>query len=372
MAACTLSQAGSRPRRLPCVRRSVAIRAPAERAGRSAAESQVAAQGARPRRDESGHDVHVLASTLLGLFAVNIHSSRAGAGGAHYSGATPKRSLVTLGAHVAACSRRSLAGCAVGPNFHRPEPPKEAGYTVAPLPDKTTATPGPSGDAQQFVDGPGCGLPMVGGIRLRGHQCLGRAGVSRQSDGRAPRRRRCAQAQEMVYAQQGYFWPSVGADYNFERQKLPGNTAATAAPGVQGNGQVLRSECDLLSRSSTTFTPHSSPWDSCPMCSARTGARSSRWMRRRRTQRFELEATYITSRLQRGGRRNPGSRRRARSSKATREIIAHNREIGRRSCATSPSTAMRAQWTSPRRSCSSRRRSRSCRRCKSSSSRTAI
>ena len=89
-------------------------------------------------------------------------------------------------------SARALAGCAVGPNFHRPQAPKEAGYTVAPLPDKTTATPGPSGDAQQFVDGPGCGLPVVGGIRLCRASTPWSSGRSARIRRCARRRRRCA------------------------------------------------------------------------------------------------------------------------------------------------------------------------------------
>ncbi len=48
-----------------------------------------------------------------------------------------------------------------------------------------------------------------------------------------------AQAQELVYAQQGYFFPTIGANYNFERQKIAGNLTLDNAPGVEGNGDNL-------------------------------------------------------------------------------------------------------------------------------------
>ena len=47
------------------------------------------------------------------------------------------------------------------------------------------------------------------------------------------------QAQENVYAQRGYFFPTIGASYSAQRTKLSGNTATGAAPGPQGNGEIL-------------------------------------------------------------------------------------------------------------------------------------
>ncbi|MHB8770529.1 MAG: efflux transporter outer membrane subunit [Syntrophales bacterium] len=46
-----------------------------------------------------------------------------------------------------------LAGCAVGPDFQRPEPPSVSGYTVTALPAQTAAAPGSLGEAQRFVSG---------------------------------------------------------------------------------------------------------------------------------------------------------------------------------------------------------------------------
>ncbi len=45
------------------------------------------------------------------------------------------------------------AGCAVGPDFKRPEPPAVSGYTATALPAQTASAPGSLGDAQRFVAG---------------------------------------------------------------------------------------------------------------------------------------------------------------------------------------------------------------------------
>src|ERR1700761_2729744 len=44
-----------------------------------------------------------------------------------------------------------LAGCAVGPDFHKPEPPAVTGYTRDPLPSQTVSAPADHGAAQRFV-----------------------------------------------------------------------------------------------------------------------------------------------------------------------------------------------------------------------------
>jgi NodT family efflux transporter outer membrane factor (OMF) lipoprotein len=46
-----------------------------------------------------------------------------------------------------------LAGCMVGPNFHRPAPPTVSGYTPEPLLPSTAAAPVPGGASQSFAQG---------------------------------------------------------------------------------------------------------------------------------------------------------------------------------------------------------------------------
>lgn len=57
-----------------------------------------------------------------------------------------------LAAAVAVIATGAVAGCAVGPDFHRPAPPSVDTYTSEPL-DSTVSTPGHGGAAQRFVTG---------------------------------------------------------------------------------------------------------------------------------------------------------------------------------------------------------------------------
>jgi NodT family efflux transporter outer membrane factor (OMF) lipoprotein len=129
-----------------------------------------------------------------------------------------------------------MTGCAVGPNFHRPAAPAGAGYMTTPLPETTASAEGPGGDAERLVTGQDVafkwweayGSPTLSALveqAFRANPTIPAAQAALR------------QAQELVYAQRGYFYPTVAANYSFERQKLPGNTATSTAPGPQGNGQ---------------------------------------------------------------------------------------------------------------------------------------
>jgi NodT family efflux transporter outer membrane factor (OMF) lipoprotein len=54
---------------------------------------------------------------------------------------------------VAVAAAAVASACAVGPNFHRPAPPKDADYGSASARGATAPAPGTGGNAQQFVDG---------------------------------------------------------------------------------------------------------------------------------------------------------------------------------------------------------------------------
>jgi NodT family efflux transporter outer membrane factor (OMF) lipoprotein len=123
----------------------------------------------------------------------------------------------------------------VGPNFHKPPAPKDAGYTTAPLPDTTSSADAAGGDAQRFIAGrdvpykwwEALGSPAINSLVERAFRANPTVTAAQAA---------LAQAEELVYAQEGYFYPTVGLDYNFERQKLAGNLTGSSAPGVQGNG----------------------------------------------------------------------------------------------------------------------------------------
>src|SRR5580692_10340173 len=193
-----------------------------------------------------------------------------------------------------------VAGCAVGPNFHPPHAPSGAGYTTTPLPDAIAAANVAGGDAQRFLSGqdlPYAWWQAFGSAALNSlvEKAL-RANPTVKAAQAALR-----QAQEMVDAQQGYFYPAVNADYNFERQKLAGNLSGSSAPGAQGNGDDI---------SATQNPPPSPPPHNAPLyynlhtATLTVGFTPDVFGGNRRKvesldaqaqmQRFELEATYVS------------------------------------------------------------------------------
>lgn len=130
-----------------------------------------------------------------------------------------------------------LAGCAVGPDFERPKPPVDAGYAPQPMADNIVTSEIHGGEPQRLVAGRDVPFDWWKAFKCPGLDSLVekafRANPTITSAQAALR-----QAQEMVYAQNGFFFPTIGADYNFERQQLAGNLGGNS-PGVQGNGQVI-------------------------------------------------------------------------------------------------------------------------------------
>lgn len=102
-----------------------------------------------------------------------------------------------------------LAGCAVGPDFHRPTAPSDAGYSAHSLPARTASTAGPDGAAQRFVKGldiPGQWWTLFRSPTLdaliRQALAANPSLVAAQASLRV--------AQEDMLAQEGAFFPSVG------------------------------------------------------------------------------------------------------------------------------------------------------------------
>jgi NodT family efflux transporter outer membrane factor (OMF) lipoprotein len=143
------------------------------------------------------------------------------------------------------------AGCA-GPNFHRPDPPKSAGYTPLPLPQQTASSPGiAGGDAQHFTTGDISWRWWTLFESPQLNALIEQAFKNNPTILNAQSALR--QAQELVSAQRGYFYPTVAANYDFERQKVAGNLSSSVAPGVQGNGT------DIAAVQNLTSTPHNQP-----------------------------------------------------------------------------------------------------------------
>ncbi len=186
----------------------------------------------------------------------------------------------------------ALTACAVGPNFHRPAAPAGAGYTTTPLPPVTASADVLGGDAQRFIDGQDVAFKWWEAFGSPALDTLVEQSL-RASPTIPAAQAALRQAQEMVSAQRGYFFPSVAAGYAFERQQVSGNTASSAAPGVQGNGQnfVPSGPAEPLiynyhtAQLTVGFTPDVFGSNRRRVESLRAQAQM---------QRFELEATYVT------------------------------------------------------------------------------
>ncbi|HEX5392377.1 MAG TPA: efflux transporter outer membrane subunit [Rhodocyclaceae bacterium] len=130
-----------------------------------------------------------------------------------------------------------IAGCAVGPDFHRPEAPDAQGYTVAPLRPQTAAD-APGGAAQRFVSGQDVSARWWQAFQSPPLDALIDRALKASPNIDAARAT-LAQAQELVYAQRGFFFPNAQIGYSPSRTKASGNTAGANAPGIQGDGTVI-------------------------------------------------------------------------------------------------------------------------------------
>jgi NodT family efflux transporter outer membrane factor (OMF) lipoprotein len=191
------------------------------------------------------------------------------------------------------------AGCAVGPRYHTPQAPADAGYAPSALPESSASAPVHGGDAQRLVSGQDVAFrwwqlfqsPQLNALVERAFKANPTIASAQAA---------LIQAQELVYAQQGYFLPAIGASYDFERQKISGNLTLDNAPGVQGNGDDLLPPVQDLSG-----YPHTHPlFYDLHTAQLTVGfvpdVFGANWRQvesleaQREVQRFALEATYIT------------------------------------------------------------------------------
>jgi NodT family efflux transporter outer membrane factor (OMF) lipoprotein len=124
-----------------------------------------------------------------------------------------------------------LAGCTVGPDFHRPEPPKAEGYTREPLPAKTASADSvPGGEAQWFVRDLDIAhqwwtvfqSPELNRLIERALKANPTVAAARSA---------LRQARELALAQQGYYYPTVQAAFSPSYQKA----SATLSPPLSNN-----------------------------------------------------------------------------------------------------------------------------------------
>jgi NodT family efflux transporter outer membrane factor (OMF) lipoprotein len=190
-----------------------------------------------------------------------------------------------------------VASCAVGPPYHTPPAPANAGYAPAPLPPSSAAVPGAAtpiagGEAQRLISGRDIPFawwelfqsPALNALVERAFRANPTIVAAQAA---------LVQAQEMVYAQRGFFFPTFDANYNFERQKIAGNLTIDNSPGTEGNGDNLNPPSNVAplfynfhtAQLTVGFVPDvfGANWRQVESLAAQKDA-----------QRFALEATYIT------------------------------------------------------------------------------
>ena len=191
------------------------------------------------------------------------------------------------------------ASCAVGPRYHRPEAPANAGYAPTPLPEASAAAPVHGGEAQRLISDRDIPFewwqlfqsPALNALVERAFKANPTIAAAQAA---------LVQAQELVYAQRGYFFPTVAANYNVARTKIAGNFTVDDAPGTQGDGHNLNPPLLDLQN-----TPHTAPlFYNFHTAELTVGfvpdVFGANWRQveslaaQRDAQRFALEATYIT------------------------------------------------------------------------------
>ncbi len=123
-----------------------------------------------------------------------------------------------------------LAGCAVGPDYRAPEPPKTSGFMAdGQAPERTAAVDMPGGEAQRFAVGadiPGQWWTLFRSPDLNALMERALANNPTLEAAQAALR----QANEALAAQRGGLYPSISGAFNAQRQKVPG--AAFGEPQI--------------------------------------------------------------------------------------------------------------------------------------------
>lgn len=162
---------------------------------------------------------------------------------------TPERGRLA----VALAAALLCASCAVGPDYQRPAVATGASYSPQPIATGTPAAQGPQGNAQRLAMGERLRRDWWTMFQSRELDALiARALAANPTVEAAQAALRVAQ--ENVAAQRGFFFPTVGVGYNFNRTKQSGAVpaATTATPASAGAGSIYNFHTAQLT---VGFTP---------------------------------------------------------------------------------------------------------------------
>jgi NodT family efflux transporter outer membrane factor (OMF) lipoprotein len=124
----------------------------------------------------------------------------------------------------------------VGPPYHHPVAPANAAYAPAPLPEAIASADIHGGGIQHLIEGRDIAFEWW---ELFKSPILNRLvqQAFRANPSVAAAQAALSQAQELVYAQQGFYFPTVSAVYQAERHKIAGDVNSSETAGVQDNGE---------------------------------------------------------------------------------------------------------------------------------------
>jgi len=185
------------------------------------------------------------------------------------------------------------ASCAVGPHYHKPEAPANASYSPAPLPEVSTGAEVHGGEAQHLISDRDIPFewwqlfqsPVLNELVERAFRANPTVTAAQAA---------LAQAQELVRAQRGFYYPSVGAGFQAERVKVAGNNTQSSSLGIQGNGENLGQPLQPAAPLYYQFYTAGLTVGFVPDVFGANRRQVESLAAQADAQRFALEATYIT------------------------------------------------------------------------------
>ena len=185
------------------------------------------------------------------------------------------------------------SSCAVGPRYQRPKAPLNAGYSPTPLPESSASAPVHGGDAQRLIDDRDIQFewwqlfqsPALNALLTRALQANPTIPAAQAA---------LAQAQELVLAQRGLYYPSAAANFQGERAKVAGNNTQSSSLGIQANGNNLGQPQQPAVPLYYTFYTSGLTVGFVPDVFGANRRQVESLAAQRDAQRFALEATYIT------------------------------------------------------------------------------
>ena len=181
----------------------------------------------------------------------------------------------------------------MGPSYHKPEAPADAGYAPAPLPEFTASADIHGGEQQHLIAGRDIAFewwelfqsPLLNALVQQAFKANPTVPAAQAA---------LAQAQELVRAQRGFYYPTVAAGFQAERVKVAGNLTQEASLGIQANGNNLQQPPAPASPLYYQFYTAGLTVGFVPDVFGSNRRQVESLAAQRDAQRFALEATYIT------------------------------------------------------------------------------